>query len=242
MIRIGNFFFKYRNMVFPVFALIFFIPSPALFTENAFGENYYLIPMIPGLIIALGGQAVRGATIGLKYILRGGKNKKVYARDLVTDGIFHHCRNPLYVGNIMMLSGVALLSNSWIALITVPLFCFIYQAIVMAEEHFLREKFGNGFVQYCQDVNRWWPSLKGLRQTFGSMRFNWKRYIVNEYNTIYLLLLSIYIILLMHHPYLENLEGDEKIRISLIVFGSLSLIYLLVRYLRKTERLNPSAY
>jgi len=65
-----------------------------------------------GLITTVLGQAVRGATIGLAYIVRGGKEGKPYADGLVTEGIFRHCRNPLYVGNILMLLGVGILANS----------------------------------------------------------------------------------------------------------------------------------
>src|SRR5436190_6779835 len=106
MVKIGNFFFKYRNLVFPIFGLAIFIPSPPVFSERVFGPDYYAIPMMLGIPIALLGQLIRALTIGLKYITRGGKDKKVYADDLVTEGVFHHCRNPLYVGNILMLLGV----------------------------------------------------------------------------------------------------------------------------------------
>ncbi len=96
---------------------------PQLFTQKSFGENYYLYPIIIGLIITVSGQVIRGATIGLAYIIRGGKNKKVYAEDLVTTGIFAHCRNPLYVGNILMLAGVGVLSNSLLyVIIMIPFF------------------------------------------------------------------------------------------------------------------------
>lgn len=242
MIAIGNFFFKYRNLLFPFIALSIFIPSPPLFRESVFGENFYLIPLILGLTIAILGQVIRALTIGLKYIVRGGKGKKVYAEDLVTDGIFNHCRNPLYVGNIMMCLGVGLISNSlFFVIFVVPVFCFIYQAIVLAEENYLRNKFGKQYDQYAQDVNRWIPSLKGLSHTFNSMEFNWRRYVVMEYNTIYLLALCIYIILVTHHPALTQQSADEKIRISIIVFVILTSIYLFVRFLKKSQRLRPTA-
>jgi hypothetical protein len=34
---------------------------------------------------------VRGATIGFEYIIRGGRNKRVYAEDLVTNGLYRLC-------------------------------------------------------------------------------------------------------------------------------------------------------
>src|SRR5690606_15443614 len=114
MISIGNFFFQYRNIVFIFLYLALFIPSPELFNEEVFGESYYWWPIVMGLLITVSGQLIRGASIGLAYIVRGGKNKKVYADSLVTEGIFNHCRNPLYVGNVLMLVGGGILSNSLI--------------------------------------------------------------------------------------------------------------------------------
>ncbi|HEV7380164.1 MAG TPA: isoprenylcysteine carboxylmethyltransferase family protein, partial [Dyadobacter sp.] len=90
MISIGNFFFKYRNTLFIFLYLLLFLPSAPLFTPEAFGENYYIIPIVLGLIITFSGEIIRGVTIGLAYIIRGGRDKKVYAEKLVTEGIFNH--------------------------------------------------------------------------------------------------------------------------------------------------------
>ena len=126
MIRIGNFFFRYRNLLFIFLYLLLFVPSPQLLTQKTFGSEYWIWPVIIGLLITITGQAIRAATIGLAYIIRGGRDKKVYAEELVTGGIFSHCRNPLYVGNILMLLGVGIISNSLIYVIVVmPVFIFI---------------------------------------------------------------------------------------------------------------------
>jgi protein-S-isoprenylcysteine O-methyltransferase Ste14 len=167
MITIGNFFFKYRNFLFIFLYLLLFIPSPHLFPVRYFGETYWVWPIIIGLSITITGQVIRGATIGLAYIVRGGKEGKVYAEDLVTSGIFSHCRNPLYVGNVLMLFGVGVLANSLVyVFVIMPLFFFIYQAIVLAEENFLRNKFGPSFDEYCRRVNRWVPNLSNIGATF----------------------------------------------------------------------------
>lgn len=241
MISIGNFFFKYRNWLFIVLYLLLFVPSPAIFGEAALGEHYYLLPIIIGLAVTISGQLIRGATIGLAYIIRGGKEGKVYAEELVTDGIFRHCRNPLYVGNILMLFGVGVLSNSLLyVVIVMPLFLLIYHSIVLAEENFLRNKFGPSFDQYCSRVNRWLPSFRSLGNTFSSMRFRWKRWIIKEYNTQYIWLTGIVLILLFRYPQLTDYNEHRRNLLLAIILPVLLLLYLLVRYLKKSGKWKES--
>jgi protein-S-isoprenylcysteine O-methyltransferase Ste14 len=237
MITIGNFFFKYRNWLFIILYLLLFVPSPLLFSEKVFGPDYYLWPVIIGLLITITGQAIRGVTIGLAYIIRGGKEGKVYAEELVTTGIFNHCRNPLYVGNILMLLGVGVLSNSLLYVgVIMPLFLIIYQAIVLAEENFLRNKFGASFDQYCSRVNRWIPSFKGISSTINSMHFKWKRWILKEYNTQYVWLTGIVLILLLKYPQLTNYDESKRNLLLWILIPFLLLMYGLVRYLKKSGK------
>lgn len=242
MVKIGNFFFKYRNWLFIIFYAFLFVPNvPQLFTAKYFGENYYWYPIIIGLIITVAGQAIRGATIGLAYIIRGGKNKKVYAEDLVTTGIFSHCRNPLYVGNILMLAGVGVLSNSLLyVVIMIPFFLFVYQAIVLAEENFLRNKFGGQFNNYCARVNRWIPNLKGMRSTFSGMRFNWKRYINKEHTTTFIWLCGIVLLLLFYYPQLTNNDTHLRNELLIISLAVLLIVYVIIRILKKSGRLNDA--
>ncbi|HMJ46390.1 MAG TPA: isoprenylcysteine carboxylmethyltransferase family protein [Ferruginibacter sp.] len=238
MITIGNFFFRYRNFLFIFLYLLLFIPSPQLFTERYFGAHYWYWPVVIGLIITFSGQAIRATAIGLAYIIRGGKNREIYAEDLVTGGLFNHCRNPLYLGNILMLFGVGVLSNSVIYIfIVMPFFIFIYHAIVLAEENFLSKKFGQSFTQYCNRVNRWLPSLHKISATFSSMHFNWKRWILKEYNTQFVWLSGITLILLFKYPQLTRYNTFLRNTISIIAISVFLVFYLLVRYLKKSKKL-----
>jgi hypothetical protein len=208
------------------------LPSAELFNEQTFGVDYRCWPLTLGVLITVLGQATRGATIGLAYIVRGGKDKKVYAEELVTTGIFSHCRNPLYVGNILMLLGVGILANSLIYVaIIMPLFLFIYQAIVLAEENFLRGKFGPAFNEYCSRVNRWVPSLKGIGKTFSSMQFNWKRWVLKEYTTQFIWLAGIVLLIIRLY------QIEDVMRNSLYAVLILGIVYLYVRYLKKSGKM-----
>src|SRR5882672_7452654 len=226
MVRIGNFFFKYRNWIFILFYGALFIPSWPLFSPARFGKCYYTWPVTIGLFITILGQLIRGLTIGLAYIVRGGKEGKPYAEGLVTEGIFNHCRNPLYVGNILMLLGVGILANSLVyVIIVIPVFLFVYQAIVLAEENFLRNKFGSGYDEYCKRVNRWFPSFRGIGKTFGSMHFNWRRWILKEHTTQFIWLAGITLILLLKYPELTGNHRALRNTILIFILSILVMVY-----------------
>jgi protein-S-isoprenylcysteine O-methyltransferase Ste14 len=177
MVRLGNVLYRTRLYVFPLACLLVFLPGPRVLGSD-------LAAALAGFAVALAGQVVRAGTIGLVYIIRGGKNRQVYAEDLVTEGVFAHCRNPMYVGNLLILSGMAITSNCWTTLlVAIPVTAFIYRAIVAAEEDFLRRKFGVAFDDYCRRVPRFAPRLSGLGETFASMQFRWRRLVVKEYGT-----------------------------------------------------------
>jgi Phospholipid methyltransferase len=178
---------------------------------------------------------IRAITIGLAYIIRGGKDGKVYAEELVTQGIFNHCRNPLYVGNILMLAGVGVLSNSLLYVtVVLPVFLFIYQAIVLAEENFLRNKFGPSYDVYCKKVNRWFINPVGIGKTFASIKFNWRRYMLKEYNTICVWLIGIVLVLLFNYPELTNNDTSRRNLLAVILVPAILVAYLIARYLKKS--------
>ncbi len=236
MVQIGNFFFRYRNYLFIFLYLALFIPSPPIFSAAHFGPGYYLYPLVIGLSITVVGQLIRGLTISLAYIVRGGKDKKVYAEQLVTTGVFAHCRNPLYVGNILMLAGVGILANSALYLLLfIPLFLFIYQAIVLAEENFLRGKFGVQFDAYAMHVHRWLINPVGLWTTLSGMRFLWKRWLIKEYNTQVVWLTGIALIIFFKYP-LWHGDIDARNRWLTLVLLVLAIYYFTIRYLKKSGK------
>lgn len=231
MVKLGNFLFHYRNFLFPIFYLLLFVPSPDLFGNIDF-------PIVAGFLVALSGQLIRVATIGLVYIIRGGKHRQIYAEGLVTEGIFSHCRNPLYVGNILVLSGLGIMSNSLFFMIfMIPLFLFFYQAIVRAEENFLKIKFGNVYDVYLAKTNRWIPDFTGVSETMSSMNFNWKRVLLKEYNSTYIWMTGA-VLLIIKDVY--EVKGLIVVQHSMLVFVvSLLLLlagYLFVRYMKKSKR------
>ncbi|HMK13759.1 MAG TPA: isoprenylcysteine carboxylmethyltransferase family protein [Burkholderiales bacterium] len=235
MVKLGNFFFRYRNVLFPLaFAVAILAGRP----EYPFGRpDMDAAFALAGVVAVLLGETLRVLTIGYEYIIRGGRESKVYAETLVQGGVFSHCRNPMYVGNLLIVLGLTLVSDSEsFYLIFIPFAVLAYTSIVAAEEAYLRSKFGAEYDDYCRRVNRWWPRWAGFSRSVEGMRFNWKRVLVKEFNTTFLLVVALVGLELLSEYSIHGTSGLPPT--SYLIAGAfvwLSL-YLLVRTLKKTGR------
>jgi len=233
MIALGNFFFKYRNGLFPLAIALLFIPSPPLFSD-------WRVAAAVGIGLVLLGQVIRAVTVGLVYIVRGGRGGRVYADDLVTEGMFSHCRNPLYVGNFLGILGAVVSSNSLVAAaVGGSFFLVAYIAITLAEENFLRGKFGSAYDAYCANVPRFTFKLNGLGATLSASKFNWQRLIVKEYGTMFVSLSGIPLILLFTRHHFNSLPWwqDGWDLGLLIAIAILTGAYCLARWLKKSGKI-----
>jgi protein-S-isoprenylcysteine O-methyltransferase Ste14 len=194
MVAAGNLLFRYRNVLFPlvmVLLIVAFPPMPALGNPQA-----DLALDIAGMLIALAGQTLRAAVIGFAYIKRGGVNRAVYADGLVTEGFFTLCRNPLYLGNLLVYAGLLVVyHNPWVYALGGGFFVFAYRAIVAAEETYLGAKFGAQYAAYWHNVPRWWPRWSSLHEVSAGLKFSWARVIVKDYSTACAWVLTLLILL-----------------------------------------------
>ncbi|HEV8362566.1 MAG TPA: methyltransferase [Gemmatimonadaceae bacterium] len=237
LVRYGNFLFHYRNKLFPIVLLGLFFTFRPVLLRGDLGLDRWLD--LAGILVALAGQILRIAVIGYVYIIRGGKNERIYAEDLVTGGFFSHSRNPLYLGNILVLLGLFMIHNNpWVYAIGVPFFLIGYVAIVAAEEAYLREKFAAAYDAYARDVPRWFPRLKGIAESIGSMTFNWHRVVLKEYGSTFAWTLGAIVLMtaetLIYSSYRENAVFLNTLWICLAM---LAIAYSTVRYLKLTRRL-----
>lgn len=112
-------------------------------------------------------QLVSGVLIGggiilmvlAVYEMRRQRTTFVPHRDadrLVQSGIFSRSRNPIYLGDILVLVGVILWLDVPVALLLVPGFLWVIERrFVIPEENRLRRKFHADFARYCQKTRRW---------------------------------------------------------------------------------------
>jgi protein-S-isoprenylcysteine O-methyltransferase Ste14 len=235
----GRFFFATRNVLFvAVFLAVVFASTPRPFLGSV-AADAWLDAL--GILIVAAGQGVRALVIGLAFgdIRRGGKHLKIHADALVQEGLFAHCRNPLYVGNVLIYFGLFVILNSpagW--LIGVPFFVSAYWLITLAEENFLRKRFGAVYEDYCRRVPRFVPALRGFAQTVRSVRFDVKRVIRKEYGQAHAWFTAALVVIVREHwAWTPRDARGPLIRNALLAWTVLFVAYGVTRYFKKSGRL-----
>jgi len=125
--------FKYRSYTpIPFLLIMFFYANPNIWS------------ILIGLIIAIAGEAIRIWGVcwaGSETRTTGG----VGGSFLVISGPFGHVRNPLYVGNILMYTGLGIMSFAlfpYLQILGLVFFYLQYMIIVKEEELYLEKTYG----------------------------------------------------------------------------------------------------
>ncbi len=75
---------------------------------------------------------------------------------LITGGIFQWTRNPIYLADVLFLTGLSLIWGSVVGLVLVPVFAiFLQKRFILGEEAKLRDAFAETFETYANRVRRW---------------------------------------------------------------------------------------
>jgi protein-S-isoprenylcysteine O-methyltransferase Ste14 len=118
---------------------------------------------IPGRRVVywtLAGLGLAVAAAGVLEFLRAGttvnpmRPRKVSS--LVTSGIYGFTRNPMYVGDVLILAAVVVFFANPLGVAAVALFIAWMNVLqIPAEERALRERFGEAYDAYRARVRRW---------------------------------------------------------------------------------------
>jgi protein-S-isoprenylcysteine O-methyltransferase Ste14 len=91
-------------------------------------------------------------------ITRAGSNvpTNMPATSIVDTGPYRFTRNPIYLGMMLGLVGLAIAFDSlWLLVTLVPFFLVIHYGVVAREEAYLDRKFGEVYRSYRARVRRW---------------------------------------------------------------------------------------
>jgi protein-S-isoprenylcysteine O-methyltransferase Ste14 len=140
----------------PILLLIAIVAMVALDRANLIGEwipfpwsLFGIAPIVSGVGLAIWSAALfrRGGTT-----IRPGFESNT----LVTGGPFRISRNPIYLGMVFTLIGIATLMGNVTPLLVVPVFAATIQLMfIRMEERMLHEVFGDRYTAYKRRVHTW---------------------------------------------------------------------------------------
>lgn len=145
MVKQGHFLFRWRSYV----PLLLAGPLLIALRESVVFEDIIFKPLDDlwaffCFLLSLSGLLIRGMTVGFVPAGTSGRNTQGQRAEVLnTTGMYSIVRNPLYLGNFLILLGLILSIKIWWLVLLVSMFFFIYmERIIMAEESFLHDKYG----------------------------------------------------------------------------------------------------
>ncbi len=75
---------------------------------------------------------------------------------IITNGPYRISRNPIYVSMLLLYLGIGIMIDGvWILLLAAPLVLVIQYGVILREEVYLEDKFGEPYLTYKKSVRRW---------------------------------------------------------------------------------------
>ncbi len=186
--RFGKFLFKKRSVTPLPFIVVFpfiFGKAPLLFPVE---DPFWLLVICSVFIIY--GEAVRMGAVS--YIGSISRTRGTATGNLIVDGPYALCRNPLYAGNFFIFAGFVFTANNIIYIAAALILFFIqYLYIIKFEEEVLREKFGETYLVYKRSVPSIFPRPEAVFKLENYRGFNAGRAIKSERWTLIAVLLFI---------------------------------------------------
>lgn len=241
MLKQGTWLFRFRGilpflLIIPGFAIYIHSLKHGYYYALKLDHKLYSIIFYSCFFLSFIGLVIRSFTIGYAAENTSGRNVHAQvAEELNTTGIYSIVRHPLYVGNFIMWIGVTLFfGHFWFALLVIMFFILEYERIMLTEEAFLMEKFGQQFYQWSSRVKAIVPSFKNYVKPSGI--FKWKRVIKQEKNGLIAIFLLFSIMDVM--PLFFGYEKNTHIVFNVITvfFVFLYVIYKFYKILKKMTK------
>jgi len=187
------------------------------------------------LAISFSGLALRVITVGRAPLGTSGRNtRQQEANSLTTTGIYSVVRHPLYLGNYLILAGMALWPHIWwLVILATCLFALYYERIMLAEELFLRKRFGETFETWAAATPAFFPRLRGWKPS--PVSFCWRTVLQREYNAFLLILAVFFLFDLVGDSMAEGRWHVDYVWFSVFIAGF--IIFAALRSLKKRTKI-----
>jgi protein-S-isoprenylcysteine O-methyltransferase Ste14 len=128
---------------------------------------------IPGVVVVFLGAIlvlVCGAMLSTRGIGTLHGAEWFMPREFVATGPFRFVRNPMSLGGVVLMTGIALSHRSAVGLVLAAgLFLVFHLVVVRLEEPGLEKRFGDSYREYRRNVPRWVPRITPWKR-FGAER------------------------------------------------------------------------
>lgn len=186
----GNLLFKYRSYTpIPLALYILYNSHPEI--QNV---------LIGFILIAIGESLRMWAVSYAGGITR---TTNVGAPSLCTSGPYGYTRNPLYIGNMIIYSGVVFVAGSLnilsMLIVTWAFFIIQYYLIINLEQNTLIDIFGKEYKNYMNNVPIFFPRLTSWKNKDKYIPMKFSKTIKTEKRTLQNIILLILIIYFKHY-------------------------------------------
>ncbi|MBC7916122.1 MAG: DUF1295 domain-containing protein [Pyrinomonadaceae bacterium] len=230
----GNWLFVRRSWL-PITLYPFAIAVLYFYLDTVYACITNLSWCVFCLLVSLLGLFVRAITVGFTPKGTSGRNTAggQLAEVLNQTGIYSTVRHPLYLGNFLMWLGLFLyLSIWWFVVICSLAYWIYYERIMIAEEEFLRKKYGVTYESWASKTPAFIPDFSLWRSA--DLTFSMRNVLKREYNGLLAVAITFALFNVMaHYFYAETFKVDLIWQVTLI--ASL-IIFLVLRTLKKTTR------
>ena len=229
----GKWLFRWRSYL-PLLFLILLIPALGTY-RYPFGSHVAdLIWEAVCLAIGLCGLAIRSLVIGYAPRNTSGRNTKSQIADtLNTKGMYSLVRNPLYLGNSLMWAApILFVHTGWLWVIYVLAFALYYERIIMTEEAFLSQKFGDDYLRWASQTSAFFP--RHFRWQKPALPFSWKHVVRREYHGFFALITAMAVIEVVSDLCVYRALVLDPV--WMVVLSVDVICYLFVRFLVKCTR------
>jgi protein-S-isoprenylcysteine O-methyltransferase Ste14 len=229
----GNWLFKYRSYL-PTAMLV--LVAPALWELRTGRWAFRTEPWWAAccLVFAAAGLFVRSHAVGHAAPGTSGRNTRAQkAHSVNTTGMYSVVRHPLYLGNYLIFAGLLLFVGVWwFAVLGSLAYWIYYERIMYAEEEFLRQSYGEQYVEWASKTPAFLPRLGQWRAA--TEPFSMLKVMRNENTTLLGIVASF--ALMDTAARCAAAQGWAYNRGWAIAFGAGLVVHLAVRVLNKTLR------
>ena len=132
-----------------------------------------------------------------------------------------------------MFTGIVIVFSNVFAVLVFTLFLILqYYFIVLSEENFLKQKYGESYETYCSQVRRILPTFKNYKGNQNP--FSIKKVIFKENDSIFNMLMMLLLVLL----YKERIFSGQIFRPILYIIpgGALVTLYVIIKIIKKKKK------